>query len=316
MGRNLFKMEPLLMKYALLCPGQGSQFVGMGKEFSNQNLSSKEKYDIASEILGFNLSEISFNGPDEELKKTQYTQPAIFVHSYIGANELQNKYDIQFSIGAGHSLGEITALTVANSISFVDAVKIIKVRANSMAEAGDINPGTMAAIIGATDEQIEEVCKQTGIVVPANLNAPGQVVISGEVEAVNSAIETAKSIGIRRALPLNVSGAFHSPLMTSARENLTEIVNSINFKDSDFPIVQNATAEPTTKSDEIKKNLISQLESPVRWSQSIEKINESGIEKYIECGPGKVLSGLNRRILKNSINFNIGTPQQIDEFEA
>ena len=304
------------MKFALLCPGQGSQFVGMGKEFSEQNSSSKEKYDIASEILGFNLSEISFNGPDEELKKTQFTQPAIFVHSYIAATELQNKYDIQFSIGAGHSLGEITALTVANSISFVDAVKIIKVRANSMAEAGDINPGTMAAIIGATDEQIEEVCKQTGIVVPANLNAPGQVVISGEVEAVNSAIETAKSIGIRRALPLNVSGAFHSPLMTSARENLTEVVNSITFNDSDFPIVQNATAEPTTKSDEIKKNLISQLESPVRWSESIEKINESGIEKFIECGPGKVLSGLNRRILKNSINFNIGTPQQIDEFEA
>ena len=304
------------MKYALLCPGQGSQFVGMGKEFSDQNLPSKEKYDIASEILGINLSEISFNGPDEELKKTQFTQPAIFVHSYIAATEFQNKYDIQFSIGAGHSLGEITALTVANSISFVDAVEIIKVRANSMAEAGDINPGTMAAIIGATDEQIEEVCKQTGIVVPANLNAPGQVVISGEVEAVNSAIETAKSIGIRRALPLNVSGAFHSPLMTSARENLTEVVNSINFKDSDFPIVQNTTAEPTTKSDEIKKNLISQLESPVRWSESIEKINESGIEKFIECGPGKVLSGLNRRILKNSINFNIGTPQQIDEFEA
>ena len=304
------------MKFALLCPGQGSQFVGMGKEFSEQNLLSKEKYDIASEILGINLSEISFNGPDEELKKTQFTQPAIFVHSYIAATEFQNKYDIQFSIGAGHSLGEITALTVANSISFVDAVEIIKVRANSMAEAGDINPGTMAAIIGATDEQIEEVCKQTGIVVPANLNAPGQVVISGEVEAVNSAIETAKSIGIRRALPLNVSGAFHSPLMTSARENLTEVVNSINFKDSDFPIVQNTTAEPTTKSDEIKKNLISQLESPVRWRESIEKINESGIEKFIECGPGKVLSGLNRRILKNSINFNIGTPQQIDEFEA
>ncbi|MAJ44392.1 MAG: [acyl-carrier-protein] S-malonyltransferase [Candidatus Marinimicrobia bacterium] len=304
------------MKVALLCPGQGSQFVGMGKEFWNLSISSKEKYDNASQILGFDISEISFNGPDDKLKKTQYTQPAIFIHSYIAATELKNKYDIQFSIGAGHSLGEITALTIANSISFEDAVEIIKVRANSMAEAGNINPGKMAAIIGATNKQIDIICNQTGIIVPANLNAQGQVVISGEIDAVNSAIETAKSIGIRRVLPLNVSGAFHSPLMSSARENLLKVINSTHFKDSDFPIIQNVTAEPAEKSDEIKKNLISQLENPVRWSQSIEKINDLGIIKFIECGPGKVLSGLNRRILKKSINFNIGTPQEINEFKA
>ena len=304
------------MKYALLCPGQGSQFVGMGSEFYNASSFAKEKYNIASEILGFDLGDISFNGPDEELKKTQFTQPAIFVHSFIAATEFLNSHEIEFSMGAGHSLGEITALTLAKSISFEDGVKIIKVRANSMAEAGSINPGTMAAIIGATDEQIEEVCNQTGIVVPANINAPGQIVISGEVDAVNSAIETAKSIGIRRALPLNVSGAFHSPLMSSARENLTEILYSINFGDADFPIVQNATAIAETNGEALKNNLISQLENPVKWSDSIEVINQSEIDHFIECGPGKVLSGLNRRILKNSINFNIGTSQQINEFES
>lgn len=316
MGCYLFKMELKLMKYALLCPGQGSQFIGMGNEFFQSSSFAKEKYNIASEILGFDLGEISFNGPDEELKKTQFTQPAIFVHSYIAAIEFLDSHDIQFSMGTGHSLGEITALALAKSISFEDGVKIIKVRANSMAEAGTINPGTMAAIIGATNEQIEELCNQSGIVVPANINAPGQIVISGEVDAVNSAIETAKSIGIKRALPLNVSGAFHSPLMSSARENLIEILNSINFGDSDFPIVQNATATAETNGEALKNNLISQLESPVKWSQSIEVINQSGIEHFIECGPGKVLSGLNRRILKNSINFNIGTSQQINEFES
>ena len=304
------------MKYALLCPGQGSQFVGMGSEFYNVSSFAKEKYNIASEILGFDLGDISFNGPDEKLKKTQFTQPAIFVHSFIAATEFLNSHEIEFSMGAGHSLGEITALTLAKSISFEDGVKIIKVRANSMAEAGSINPGTMAAIIGATDEQIEEVCNQTGIVVPANINAPGQIVISGEVDAINSAIETAKSIGIRRALPLNVSGAFHSPLMSSARENLTEILNSINFSNADFPIVQNATAIAETNGETLKNNLISQLESSVKWSDSIEVINQSGIDHFIECGPGKVLSGLNRRILKNSINFNIGICQQINEFES
>lgn len=304
------------MKYALLCPGQGSQFVGMGSEFYNVSSFAKEKYNIASEILGFDLGDISFNGPDEKLKKTQFTQPAIFVHSFIAATEFLNSHEIEFSMGAGHSLGEITALTLAKSISFEDGVKIIKVRANSMAEAGSINPGTMAAIIGATDEQIEEVCNQIGIVVPANINAPGQIVISGEVDAINSAIETAKSIGIRRALPLNVSGAFHSPLMSSARENLTEILNSINFSNADFPIVQNATAIAETNGEALKNNLISQLENPVKWSDSIEVINQSGIDHFIECGPGKVLSGLNRRILKNSINFNIGTSQQINEFES
>ena len=304
------------MNYALLCPGQGSQFVGMGKEIFKDSVLAKECYNKASQILNFDLADISFNGPDENLKKTQFTQPAIFVHSFISTKELINIQKINFSIGAGHSLGEITALALAEVISFEDSVKIIKVRANSMAEAGDLNPGTMAAIIGANDNQIKEICNQSGIVVPANLNAPGQVVISGEVEAIDSAIKTAKSIGIWRALPLNVSGAFHSPLMSSAREKLTAILDSIEFNNAKFPIVQNATAKAEILGNKLKNNLISQLESAVKWSKSIELISNSGFDHFIECGPGKILSGLNRRILKNSINFNIGTTQQINEFEA
>lgn len=304
------------MGFALLCPGQGSQFVGMGAELYKSSSKIKDYYQLASDILGFNLAKISFNGPDEELKKTQFTQPAIFVHSYVSATELINSHDIQFSMGAGHSLGEITALALANSISFEDGIKIIKVRANSMAEAGKINPGTMAAIIGATEEQIIEICNQDGIVVPANVNAPGQVVISGDNDAIKLAIEKAKLLGIRRALPLNVSGAFHSPLMSSARENLTDILNSVEFNDADFPIIQNATAKAETQGSNLKKNLITQLESPVKWSESIIGISENRINNFIECGPGKVLSGLNRRILKNSINFNIGTTEQINEFES
>jgi [acyl-carrier-protein] S-malonyltransferase len=304
------------MKYALLCPGQGSQFVGMGKELFSSSEFAKTCYHKASEILEFNLEKISFNGPIENLKKTQLTQPAIYVHSYISAIELIKSKNVKFSITAGHSLGEITSLALANVISFEDGLKIIKVRANSMAEAGKLQPGSMAAIIGANEQQINEICNQNGIVVPANINAPGQIVISGEIDAIESAIKTAKSIGIRRALPLNVSGAFHSPLMSSAKNNLSAILNKINFNDSKFPIVQNATAKPETSGKKIKKNLLSQLENPVKWSETIELIYNLNINHFIECGPGKILSGLNRRILKNSINFNIGTTQEINEFES
>jgi len=304
------------MKYALLCPGQGSQFVGMGKDLFSTSEFAKKCYHKASKILEFNLEDISFNGPNENLKKTQFTQPAIYVHSYISAIKLIKTKNISFSISAGHSLGEITALTIANVISFEDGLKLIKIRANSMAKAGEIQPGTMAAIIGANEDQINEICNQSEIVVPANINAPGQIVISGEINAIKSAIKTAKSIGIRRALPLNVSGAFHSPLMSSARDNLSEILNEINFNDANFPIVQNITAKPETSGLKLKKNLLSQLENPVKWSDTIECIYNLNIDHFIECGPGKILSGLNRRILKNSVNFNIGTTQEINEFES
>ncbi|MBC8197240.1 MAG: ACP S-malonyltransferase [Candidatus Marinimicrobia bacterium] len=304
------------MKYALLCPGQGSQFIGMGKDLFSTSEFAKKCYHKASKILEFNLEDISFNGPNENLKKTQFTQPAIYVHSYISAIKLIKTKNISFSISAGHSLGEITALTIANVISFEDGLKLIKIRANSMAKAGEIQPGTMAAIIGANEDQINEICNQSGIVVPANINAPGQIVISGEINAIKSAIKTAKSIGIRRALPLNVSGAFHSPLMSSARDNLSEILNEINFNDANFPIVQNITAKPETSGIKLKKNLLSQLENPVKWSDTIECIYNLNIDHFIECGPGKILSGLNRRILKNSVNFNIGTIQEINEFES
>ena len=304
------------MSYALICPGQGSQYIGMGKEFYDFDNDFKEKYDIASNILGYDISKISFDGPIDTLKKTQYTQPAIFIHSYLSALLIKNYSKIKFSIGAGHSLGEITALAVANSISYVDAINLIKVRSNSMAEAGEKIPGAMAAIIGANDEQLAEICDQSGIVVPANINAPNQVVISGETEAVKLAIKDAKLMGLRRVIPLNVSGAFHSPLMFDARDELINIINKIKFNDADFPVVQNVTAKPSMKKEGIKKNLILQLENPVKWSQSIKNIYKIGINKFIECGPGKVLSGLNRKILKNSINYSINTPQNMDQFES
>ena len=288
----------------------------MGKEFYDFDNDFKEKYDIASNILGYDISKISFDGPIDTLKKTQYTQPAIFIHSYLSALLIKNYSKIKFSIGAGHSLGEITALAVANSISYVDAINLIKVRSNSMAEAGEKMPGAMAAIIGANDEQLAEICDQSGIVVPANINAPNQVVISGETEAVKLAIKDAKLMGLRRVIPLNVSGAFHSPLMFGARDELINIINKIKFNDADFPVVQNVTAKPSMKKEGIKKNLILQLENPVKWSQSIKNIYKTGINKFIECGPGKVLSGLNRKILKNSINYSINTPQNMDQFES
>ena len=299
------------MKKVFLFPGQGSQFVGMAKDFFDQFQFAKDRFRQAENILGYNLAEIAFEGPDDILKQTQFTQPSIFVHSII-INDFLSSKGISPSAVAGHSLGEFSALVSAQALSFDDALSIVKVRANEMAKAGNLHPGSMAAILGADENQLETICNQSGIVVPANLNAPGQVVISGEIDSVTNAISTAKEIGIRGALPLNVSGAFHSPLMTSARVPLLEALDSVNFNDAKIPVYQNVNAEPVTKADELKSNILKQLESPVRWSEIISNMSRDGFTSFLEVGPGKVLQGLNKRILAEHESSSIGTKDQLE----
>jgi len=299
------------MKKVFLFPGQGSQFVGMAKDLFDQFQFAKDRFRKAENILGYNLAEIAFEGPDDILKQTQFTQPSIFVHSII-INDFLSSKGISPSAVAGHSLGEFSALVSAQALSFDDALSIVKVRANEMAKAGNLHPGSMAAILGADENQLETICNQSGIVVPANLNAPGQVVISGEIDSVTNAISTAKEIGIRRALPLNVSGAFHSPLMTSARVPLLEALDSVNFNDAKIPVYQNVNAEPVTKADELKSNILKQLESPVRWSEIISNMSRDGFTSFLEVGPGKVLQGLNKRILAEHESSSIGTKDQLE----
>lgn len=299
------------MKKVFLFPGQGSQFVGMAKDLFDEFQFAKDRFRQAENILGYNLAEIAFEGPDDILKQTQFTQPSIFVHSII-INDFLSSKGISPSAVAGHSLGEFSALVSAQALSFDDALSIVKVRANEMAKAGNLHPGSMAAILGADENQLETICNQSGIVVPANLNAPGQVVISGEIDSVTNAISTAKEIGIRRALPLNVSGAFHSPLMTSARVPLLEALDSVNFNDAKIPVYQNVNAEPVTKADELKSNILKQLESPVRWSEIISNMSRDGFTSFLEVGPGKVLQGLNKRILAEHESSSIGTKDQLE----
>ena len=299
------------MKKVFLFPGQGSQFVGMAKDLFDEFQFAKDRFRKAENILGYNLAEIAFEGPDDILKQTQFTQPSIFVHSII-INDFLSSKGIFPSAVAGHSLGEFSALVSAQVLTFEDALSIVKVRAGEMAKAGNLHPGSMAAILGADENQLETICNQSGIVVPANLNAPGQVVISGEIDSVTNAISTAKEIGIRRALPLNVSGAFHSPLMTSARVPLLEALDSVNFNDAKIPVYQNVNAEPVTKADELKSNILKQLESPVRWSEIISNMSRDGFTSFLEVGPGKVLQGLNKRILAEHESSSIGTKDQLE----
>ena len=299
------------MNKAFLFPGQGSQFVGMAKDLFNEFQLAKNLFEEAEAMLGYNLAKIAFEGPDEILKQTQFTQPSIFVHSVIINNILFDKGIFPLAV-AGHSLGEFSALVAAEVLSFGDALSIVKVRADEMAKAGELQPGAMAAILGAEQDQLEAICDQNGIVLPANLNAPGQVVISGEVDAVGDAIITAKKMGIRRALPLNVSGAFHSPLMTPARVPLLEALEAVNFRDAKVPVYQNVNAKPVTDANELKSNILKQLESPVRWAEIISNMNCDGFTSYLEIGPGKVLQGLNRRILMEHDSSSIGTKEQLE----
>ncbi|MEZ7712029.1 ACP S-malonyltransferase [Segatella salivae] len=286
---------------AFVFPGQGAQFVGMGKDLYETNALAKKYFDRADEILGFKITEIMFNGTDEQLKETKVTQPAVFLHSVIQALCLGDSFNP--AMVAGHSLGEFSALVASGALDFEDGLRLVASRANAMQKACEINSGTMAAIIGLPDEKVEEICASVSsegdIVVAANYNCPGQLVISGNVNAVNAACEKLKEAGAKRALPLKVSGAFHSPLMQPAKDELQAAIEKTTFKTPKCPVYQNVDAEPHTDAEEIKLNLIAQLTSPVRWTASVQTMIHDGADDFTECGPGKALQGMIGRIDKN-----------------
>lgn len=286
------------MKSAYIFPGQGSQFKGMGLDLYQSSDSAKTLFDQANSILGFDITKIMFEGTDEELKQTNVTQPAIFIHSVILA---KISTDFDPNMVAGHSLGEFSALVAAGTLSFEDGLKLVAKRADAMQKACEIRPSTMAAILGLADNIIEEVCAgiTDEIVVPANYNCPGQVVISGTIEGVEKACELLKAAGAKRALILPVGGAFHSPLMEPAKEELASAIHAAEFQPPICAVYQNVNAKPATEVNVIKENLISQLTAPVRWTQSIEQMVNDGAETFIECGPGKVLQGLVKKIASN-----------------
>lgn len=280
---------------AYIFPGQGSQFPGMGKDLYSYSKESKNLFNIANEILGFNISEIMFNGSADELKQTDVTQPAIFLHSVILA--LSKFSEVNPSMVAGHSLGEFSALVINKCISFEDGLKLVSIRANAMQRACKTNPGTMAAVLGLDNNVVEKVCEEVnGIVTAANYNCPGQLVISGEIKAVENASEKLREAGARRVLMLPVGGAFHSSLMNPAKIELEHAINETKFTNPICPIYQNVNGLPFSNINEIKQNLILQLTNPVCWSQSINKMIDNGVNEFIEVGPGKVLQGLLRKI--------------------
>ncbi|MDT8413413.1 MAG: ACP S-malonyltransferase [Vicingaceae bacterium] len=280
---------------AYVFPGQGSQFVGMGKDLYENSALAKEMFDRANEVLGFNITDIMFNGTDEDLKQTKVTQPAIFLHSVILAKTMGDAF--QPDMVAGHSLGEFSALVAAGALSFEDGLKLVLARALAMQKACEKEPSTMAAILNLDDDVVERICSEIdGIVVPANYNCPGQLVISGSVEAVTIACEKLTAAGARRALILPVGGAFHSPLMEPAREELAAAINSTNINSPICPIYQNVSALPMTDSEQIKANLIAQLTAPVKWTQTMQNMLKDGASSVIEVGPGKVLQGLFKKV--------------------
>ena len=282
---------------AFVFPGQGAQFVGMGKDLYENNALAKELFDKANEVLGFKITDIMFDGTAEELKQTKVTQPAVFLHSVISALCMGDAF--QPDMVAGHSLGEFSALVAAGALNFEDGLKLVHARALAMQKACEKAAGTMAAIIGLPDEKVEEICESIdGVVVAANYNCPGQLVISGEVEAVNAACEKMKEAGAKRALPLPVSGAFHSPLMQPAKDELQAAIETTEFSVPKCPVYQNVDAKPHTDAAEIKANLIAQLTSSVRWTASVQNMVADGADDFTECGPGKALQGMIGRIAK------------------
>lgn len=283
------------MRYAQVFPGQGSQFVGMGKDLFDQFDEAKNYFYEANKILEFKISEIMFEGNQNDLTETNVAQPAIFVHSIIKSRLFKRKGEI---VGvAGHSLGEFTALVVSNSISFQDGLKLVKIRANEMKRACEINPGTMAAVIGLENEIVESCCKRIKeVVVPANYNCPGQIVVSGEKKAIVNVTRLLNENGARKVMPLNVGGAFHSPLMFPAKKELEKYIQKIEFKKPSFPIYQNSVGKGVSRVEEIKKNLVDQLINPVLWTQSVNQMIDDNIRNFVEIGPGKVLQGLIKKI--------------------
>ena len=289
---------------AYIFPGQGSQFVGMGKDLYESNSTAKNLFEQANTLLGFRITDIMFAGTDEDLKQTKVTQPAIFLHSVIKAKIAGDSF--KPDMVAGHSLGEFSALVANKALSFEDALKLVSARALAMQKACELQPSTMAAILGLDDAKVEEICKSVdGIVVPANYNCPGQLVISGAVDAVQKACELMKAAGAKRALLLPVGGAFHSPLMEPARQELAAAIEQTNFSQTICPVYQNATAQAASDISVIKKNLIDQLTAPVKWTQSVQAMVAGGATEFIECGPGNVLQGLVKKIHKEAITSSI-----------
>ena len=283
------------MKTAYVFPGQGAQFVGMGKDLYDNNPEAREMFEKANEVLGFRITDLMFNGTEEDLKQTKVTQPAIFLHSVILAKSLGDGF--KPDMVAGHSLGEFSALVAAGAMSFEDGLRLVATRAMAMQKACEANPSTMAAVLALPDEKVEELCAEVDdIVAPANYNCPGQVVISGTNAGIDAACEKMLAAGARRALKLKVGGAFHSLLMAPAKEELTRAIDATEFKTPVCPVYQNVDGKPHTNPEEIKANLIEQLTAPVRWTQDVQAMIADGATDFVELGPGKVLQGLVSKI--------------------
>ncbi len=303
MINQLFLRKAYYMKNAYIFPGQGSQFSGMGKNLYESNAFVKNLFEKANDILGFRISDVMFGGTDEELKQTDITQPAVFLHSVAAFRTIENA---KLDMVAGHSLGEFSALVANGVLDFEDALKLVSIRAKAMQKACEVQPSTMAAVLALADEKVEEICaevsKETGeVVVAANYNCPGQLVISGSIKGIEIACERMKAAGAKRALVLPVGGAFHSPLMTPAKEELAAAIEATAFHNPVCPVYQNVVAKAVMEPSEIKKNLIDQLTGAVRWTQSVQAMVADGATNFTEAGPGKVLQGLVQKIFKEAV---------------
>ena len=297
---------------AFVFPGQGAQFVGMGKDLYENNPVAKEMFDKANEILGFNITDLMFNGTDEDLRQTKVTQPAIFLHSVILAKTMGD--DFNPDMVAGHSLGEFSALVAAGALSFEDGLRLVSARAQAMQKACEKTPSTMAAVLALPDAKVEELCASVteGVVVPANYNCPGQIVISGSIEGVDAACAKMLEAGAKRALKLKVGGAFHSPLMEPARAELADAIAHTDFHAPKCPVYQNVNAEPQTDPETIKKNLIAQLTAPVRWTQTVQNMIAAGADTFLELGPGRTLCGL---IAKTDASVRTFAAEKDEDFQ-